>query len=164
MRVPSVLTAVLAALLTFAGTGAQAAGPAQSLGIVFQHENAATERQPYYRAAAPITVRVGGDAARLPSLKLVAHGPDGEAVAAALARTGATFTGDVQLLVPGAWTLAFSTQFGTPFASVPLDVVSEDGADLAARFAFALSASSIVGGALLIGSALRRSRRLRQET
>jgi len=47
---------------------------------------------------------------------------------------------------------------------VPLDVVSEDGADLAARFAFALSASSIVGGALLIGSALRRSRRLRQET
>jgi hypothetical protein len=158
MRVLPVLAAVLAAFLTFASTGAQAAAPAQSLGVVLQRDGAATERLPYYRAAAPITVNVGGDAGRLPSLKLVAHGPSGEAVSAALARTGSTFTGVVQLLAPGAWTLAFSTQFGTPFASVPLSVVSEDGADFAARCAFALSFLSIVAGALLMSGTLRRPR------
>ena len=158
MRVLPVLAAILAALLTFASSGAQAAAPAQTLGLVLHRDAAATERLPYYRAAAPITVNVGGETARLPALTLTAHGPGGEAVTAALARTGNSFTGNVQLLVPGAWTLAFSTQLGTALASVPLNVVNEDGANVAARCAFALSALSIVGGVLLIAGAGRRPR------
>ena len=160
MRVLPILTAVLAGLLTFASSGAQAAAPAQTFGLLLHRDAAATERLPYYHADAPITINVGGETARLPALTLTAHGPRGEAVTAALARTGDSFTGNVQLFAPGAWTLAFSTQLGTALANVPLDVVNEDGADLVARCAFALSALSIVAGVLLIAGAARRPRAL----
>jgi hypothetical protein len=148
-----VFAALFDALLTFVGSGAQAAGSTQTLGVTLHRNHAATERLPHYRAAAPIAVNVGGrEAARLSSLTVTAHGPNGINVVTPLARTGNTFTGNLRLLAPGTWTVAFSTQLGSvdaALASVPLDVVSEDG-DLAARFAFALSALSIAGGLLLV--------------
>jgi hypothetical protein len=108
---------------------------------------------PHYRATPPITINVGGYARRLTSLSVTARGPGGEAITTPLARTGDTFSGNVQLLAPGTWTVALSTQLGSvsaALASVSLDVVSEDGADAAARIAFALSALSIVTGLALI--------------
>jgi hypothetical protein len=108
---------------------------------------------PHYRAAAPIAVNVGGYARRLRSVTVVAHGPGGQAITAPLQRTGETFTGNLQLVVPGTWTVAFSTQLGSvsaALASVPLDVVSEDGADLAARLVFALSALFLIAGFALV--------------
>jgi hypothetical protein len=153
IRALVVLAILIAGLLTFVTSGAQAAGSAQTLGIVLHRNMAATERLPHYRTAAPIAVNVGGDAARLPSLTVTAHGPNGAAVIAPLARTGNTFSGNLQLLAPGAWTVALSTKLGSvsaALASVPLDVVSEDGADLAARFTFALSALLLVAGFALI--------------
>lgn len=153
IRALPAFAALIAALLTFVSSGAQAAGSAQTLGVVLHRDRAATERLPHYRAAAPIAVHVGGsEAARLSSLTVTAHGPGGVAVSAPLTRNGATFTGDLRLLAPGAWTIAFSTQLGSvdaALASVPLDVISEDG-DLAARLAFALSALSIVAGLALV--------------
>lgn len=148
-----ILVGLIAGVLAFAGSGAQAAGPAQTLGIVLHHNTAATERLPHYRTAAPITVNVGGYARRLRTLTVTAHGPGGEAITAPLARTGDTFSGNLHLIVPGTWTIAFSTRLGNAtaaLASVPLDVVSEDGADLAARLAFAISALSIVAGLALV--------------
>jgi hypothetical protein len=153
IRAFPVLAALIIALLTFASSGAQAASSAQTLGVVLHRDRAATERLPHYRAAAPISVNVGGrEAARLSSLTVTARGPGGVAVTAPLARTGDTFSGNLRLLAPGAWTVAFSTQLGSvnaALASVPLDVISEDG-DLAARLAFAVSALSIIAGLGLV--------------
>jgi hypothetical protein len=158
MRVLPMLTAVVVGVLTFAGSGAQAAGPPQTLGVVLHGEDAATERQPYYRAAKPIMVRIGGDAARFASLKVTAHGPSGESVAAPLTRSGDAFSGNMQLFAPGVWTLALTTQIGT-LANVPLHVVTEDAADLAARIAFGLAAIAIAAGLMLIYGAAHRPRR-----
>lgn len=164
MRVMPVLTALVAGLVTFASSGAQAAVPPQSLGVVLRSDAAATERLPFYRAAGPITVNVGGDATRFSSLLLTAHGPSGAAVTRALARTGNTFTGKLRLVAPGAWTIALSTPLGTALASVPLNVVTEDGADFAARCTFALSALSIAAGLMLVIGAARRPSYVRKRS
>ena len=143
----------MAAVVVFAGTGAQAAASSQTLGITLHRNAAATERLPEYRSAAPITVNVGGYARHLKTLTVTAHGPGGEAVSAPLARNGDTFSGDLRLLAPGTWTVALSTQLGTvsaALASVPLDVVSDDGADFAARMTFALAALCIIVGLALV--------------
>jgi hypothetical protein len=152
IRVLSVFAVLLAGLVAFVSTGAQAAGPAQTLGITLQRNEAATERLPHYRTAAPIALKVGG-AARLSSLTVTAHGPGGEAITTPLARSGDTFTGKLRLVSPGTWTVALSTQLGSvssALTSVRLDVVSEDGADFAARLAFALATLSIVAGLTLV--------------
>jgi hypothetical protein len=158
MRVLPMLTAAVAGILTLAGSGAQAAGPSQTLGVVLRGDDAATERQPYYRVAKPITVHIGGDAARFTSLKVTAHGPGGESVAAPLTRSGDAFSGNMQLFAPGVWTLALTTQIGT-LANVPLHVVTDDAADLAARIAFGLAAIAIAAGVMLIYRAARRPHR-----
>jgi hypothetical protein len=148
-----VLVALIAGVFSFAASGAQAASSEQALGIILHRNAAATERLPHYRAAVPISVNVGGYARRLRSLTVTAHGPEGEAITAPLERTGKTFSGNLQLAAPGTWTVALSTQLGSAtaaLASVPLDVVSEDGADLAARLTFALAALSIIAGLALV--------------
>ncbi len=154
IRALVVLVGLLAGVLAFAAGGAQAAGPSQALGVTLHHNRAATERLPQYLSAAPIAVNVKGRyAGRLQSLTVTATGPSGEAVSTPLARTGNTFSGNLHLGAPGTWTVAFSTQLGSvsaALANVPLDVVDEDAADLAARFAFALSALSIVAGLALV--------------
>jgi len=153
IRALAVFAVLLAGFSAFLSSGAQAAGPAQTLGIVLRRDAASTERLPHYRTAAPIAVNVGGDAARLSSLIVTAHGPGGEAITTPLARSGNTFSGNLRLAAAGTWTVALSTQLGSvsaALASVPLDVVSEDGADFAARLAFALAALSIVAGLALV--------------
>jgi hypothetical protein len=153
IRALVVLVGLLAAVLAFAAGGAQAAGPSQALGVTLHHNAAATERLPHYLSAAPISVHVGGYARRLHSLTVTATGPGGEAIRTPLARTGNAFTGNLHLGAPGTWTVAFSTQLGSvsaALANVPLEVVDEDAADLAARLAFALSALSIVVGLALV--------------
>ena len=72
---------------------------------------------------------------------------------APLTRTGDSFSGDLNLIAPGTWTVAISTRLGSvtaALANVPLDVIDEDGADAAARAAFALAALSIVAGLALV--------------
>jgi hypothetical protein len=153
IRAFSIFAVLIAAFVAFVCSGAQAAGPVQTLGIVLQRNAAATERLPHYRTAAPIVVKVGGDADRLTSLTVTAHGPGGEAITTLLARSGNAFTGNLHLIAPGTWTVAFSTQLGSvsaALASVPLDVVSEDGTDIAARLAFALAALSVAAGLALV--------------
>ncbi len=148
-----VFAGLTAGVLAFANSGAQAAGPPQTLAVALHHNAAATERLPHYLAAAPIAVHVGGYARRLRTLTAVAHGPNGEAITTPLARSGDAFSGELHLLAPGTWTVAFSTQLGavpTALANVPLDVVSEDSADLAARLAFAVATLSIVTGLMLV--------------
>jgi len=153
LRVFAVLAVLLAGLLTFISSGAQAAAPEQTLGVVLHRHTAATERLPHYRNSRPIAVHVEGrEASRLPSVTVIARGPGGVAVTAPLTRSGNTFSGNLQLLAPGPWSVAFSTRFGSvsaALANVPLDVVSEDG-DLGARIAFAISALSIAAGLLLV--------------
>jgi hypothetical protein len=148
------LAGLVAAIVVFAGTGAQAAGTAQALGIVLQHNGASTERLPFYRSAAPISVSVRSTAAPVSGMSVTAHGPDGSAVTAPLVRNGDTFTGALNLGAPGTWTLALTTQLGQSFsaalADVPLDVVADDNTDLAARIAWALSALSICAGFTLL--------------
>jgi hypothetical protein len=153
IRALVVLVGLLAGVLAFAASGAQAAGPSQALGVTLHHNAAATERLPQYLSAAPIAVKVGGYARRLRSLTVTATGPSGEAITTPLARTGNSFKGNLHLPASGTWTVAFSTQLGSvsaALANVPLDVVDEDAADLAARLAFALSALSIVVGLALV--------------
>lgn len=148
-----VLAALISGVLPFAVSAAEAAAPPQTLRVTLHRNRAATERLPEYRTAAAISVRVGGDARRLPVLTLTARGPGGRAVTAPLARSGNTFAGDLRLTAPGAWTVAFSTQLGSvtaALASVPLDVVSEGSDDLAARIAFALSALLLIAGLALV--------------
>jgi hypothetical protein len=147
------LAGLTAGVLALADSGAQAAGPPQTLALVLHHNAAATERLPHYLAAVPIAVSVGGYARRLHTVTVVAHGPNGEAITAPLARIGDAFAGDLHLLAPGPWTIAFSTELDSvpaALASVPLQVVTEDPADLAARGAFALAALSIVFGLTLV--------------
>jgi hypothetical protein len=153
LRAFAVLSALVVAVLAFAAGSAQAAGPSQTLRIVLHHDIAETERLPHYRAAAPIAVKVGGYAAGLPPLMVVAHGPGGVAVTAPLVRTGETFSGDLRLIAPGAWTVALSAKLGSvsaALANVPLDVVSEDAADRAVRLTFALAALFIATGLALV--------------
>lgn len=152
MRPLLLLAGLTAGGLAFASNGAQAAAP-QTLALVLHRNAAATERLPHYLTAAPISVRVGGDARSLPTVTVVAHGPNGQAVTTPLTRTGDDFSGDLQPLAPGTWIVAFSTRWGSvpaALADVRLDVVSEDTADLAARLAFALAALSIVIGLTLV--------------
>jgi len=152
IRVLSIFAVFIAGVIAFVSSGAQAAAPAQTLGIVLQQNSAATERLPHYRTAAPIAVKVGG-AAKLSSLTVTAHGPGGQAITTPLARSGNTFTGKLDLISPGTWTLALSTQLGSvssALTSVRLDVVSEDSADFAARPAFALAGLCIVMGLALV--------------
>lgn len=153
LRTVAALTGLLAFAFAFADSGAQAAAPPQTLGVVLHHRHAATARLPYYRTAVPIAVNVGGFAHRLKTLTLTARGPGGEATTTALARTGNTFSGDLQLNEPGIWTIALSTQLGSmpsALASVTLDAVTPDATDLAIRFTFALSALSILAGLSLV--------------
>ena len=147
------LAGIAAVVLAFADSGAQAAGPSQPLAVVLHRNDAATEGLPHYLAAKPIALRVAGYARRLRAVTAVAHGPNGEAITMPLARTGDAYSGDLHLLAAGTWTVALSTQLGSmpsALADIPLQVVNEDAADLAARFTFALAALSIVAGVLLV--------------
>jgi hypothetical protein len=148
------LASLVAAFIAFAGTGAQAASAGQAVGIVLQHNAAATERLPFYRTTAPVAVNVRGDASHLSAITVTAHAPDGTVFSAPLTRTGDTFTGALKLAQPGTWTLALSTQLGSmsaALADVPLQVVAgEDNADLVTRLTFALSALSICAGLTLL--------------
>lgn len=158
------LAGLVAAIVVLAGTGAQAAGSAQAIGIVLQHDAAATERLPFYRTSAPVSVRVRGDAARISAMTITAHAPDGSAISAPLLRTGNVFTVALDLTQPGTWTLALSTQLGSmtaALADVPLEVVDQDGADAAARYAYALSALCIGAGLTLLFRARRIPARVR---
>ena len=149
---------LVAAIVVFAATGAQAAGSAQSLGIVMQHNAAATERLPFYRTTSPIAVNVRGSATKLSGITVTAHAPDGSSFSAPLVRSADGFTGALHLTQPGTWSVALTTQLGsmsTALAAVPLDVVADDNADLAARFAYALSALSIGAGLTLLVRARR---------
>jgi hypothetical protein len=159
IRLFPLLTAIVTALVLFVTDGATAAGSAQKLGVVLHGDAASTERLPHYRISAPIAVHIGGDAARFASLKLTAHGPDGKAVSAPLARSGDAFIGNLRLASPGLWNVAFTTQLGTALASIPLDVVSDDGADVAARITFALGALAIVSGIVIVYRVASRRRR-----
>ena len=86
-------------------------------------------------------------------MSVVATGPDGSAVRAPLVRTGDTFSGVIDLAQPGTWSLALTTQLGSvsaALAAVPLNVVAEDDADLAARCAYALAALSLGAGVTVL--------------
>jgi hypothetical protein len=149
---------LVAAIVVFAATGAQAAGGAQSLGIVMQHDTAATERLPFYRMTSPIAVNVRGSATKLAAITMTAHAPDGSAFTTPLVRTADGFAGALNLTQPGTWSVALTTQLGsmsTALAAVPLQVVADDNADLAARIAYALSALSIGAGLTLLVRARR---------
>ena len=153
LRTLAALTILLAGSIAFADSGAQAADPPQTLGVVLHRNVAATERLPHYRTAAPIAVNVGGYARRLRTLTLSARGPGGQATNALLTRTGDTFSGNLTLTAPGTWTVAFSTQLGSvpaALASFTLDAVSADAADIAIRLAFALAALSLLAGLALV--------------
>lgn len=146
--------------MTFASTAAQAAARAQSLGITLHRNDAATARLAHYHAAAPIAVNVGGKPVRhLSEVTATAHGPGGATITAPLVRDGSAFSGKLRLASPGAWIVDVSAQLGSvnaPLATIPLDVVNEDPADVAAGIAFALSACCIAGGVLLIARTRRR--------
>ena len=155
---------LVAAIIVFAATGAQAAATAQTLGIVMQRNAAATERLPYYRTTSPIAVNVRGDAGKLSSITVTAHAPDGSAFSTPLVRSGNTFTGALKLAQAGTWTVALTTQLGSvsaALADVPLEVVSDDSADFAARIAYAISALSIGAGLTLLLRARRTPVRVR---
>ena len=151
IRVLLVLAGLCAGLLTIAANSAQASST-QTLGIVFHRSHAATVELPHYRTATPLTVNVrGGRSMKLDRVTLTAHGPDGSAVTTPLSRTdNGSFSGNIRLTSPGTWTLALSTQLGSALASVPLDVVGDDGAQWAGTLAFCLSALLIVAGVLII--------------
>ncbi len=153
VRTLFVFAGLVAGVLAFAASGAQAANSAQTLRIVLHHGAAATERLPHYRASAPIAVKVGGTARHLHSVTVVAHGPGGVAVTEPLVRTGDSFSGNLRLIAPGTWTVALLTKLGSASAAVaniPLDVVAEDGAEFAARLTFAFSALAVVAGLALV--------------
>jgi hypothetical protein len=152
------LAGLALAIVVFAGTGAQAAGAGQTVAFVLRHNAASSERLPVYRAAAPIRVKVRGDAGGMSAMRVTATGPGGRAVSAPLVKHGDTFTGALDLTQPGTWSLALTTQLGSmtaALAAVPLRVVAEDGADIAARIAYALSALSIGAGITLLWRARR---------
>ncbi|HEV8019664.1 MAG TPA: hypothetical protein VGP41_00290 [Candidatus Lustribacter sp.] len=154
LRTLAALTVLLAGSFAFADSGAQAADPPQTLGVVLHHNRAATERLPHYRTAAPIAINVGGRyARRLHTLTLTARGPRGESFDAPLTRSGDTFSGNLTLTAPGTWTVAFSTKLGTVPAALTnftLDAVSADAADLAIRLTLAIAALSILAGLALV--------------
>ena len=151
------LAGLVAAIIVFAGTGAQAAATAQAVGFVLHDNAAATERLPFYRSAVPIAINVHAGASSVNAMTVTAHGPGGSAISAPLVRTGDAFTGALHLTLPGTWTLALTSQLGSTsaaLADVPLDVV-DDNADLAARVAWALSALSIGAGFTVLARARR---------
>lgn len=144
---------LVAAIVVFAGTGAQAAGSSQVLGIVLKHDAAATERLPFYRTETPIAVNVSGASSPQAAMTVTAHGPGGSKVTTPLVRSGDTFTGALKLAQPGTWTVALTTQLGSvsaALAAVPLQVVENDNADLVARLAFALAALSLIAGLTIL--------------
>ncbi len=135
----------------------------QSVGFVLHANAAATERLPFYRNQAPIAINVHGDSTGIDAMMVTAHGPDGSDVRTPLVRNGDAFTGALKLTQPGTWTIALSSQLGSmsaALAAVPLEVVADDNADLAARIAWALSALSIGAGCTLVVRARRSSGRI----
>ncbi len=143
---------LLAAWLGFspaAGLGS----PHQAISIVLNSASASTQRLPHYRAAAPISVHVAGDATRFDAVTVTATGPGGLAIRAPLARTQSGFEGALQLATPGAWTIGLTTQIGSvtsAIANVPLDVVPGDGSSLAGYATMVLAALMTIAGALLL--------------
>lgn len=154
VRSLAALTILLAGSFAFADSGAQAADPPQTLGVVLHRSVAATERLPHYHTAKPIAINVGGRfARRLHTLTLTASGPGGESFKAPLTRSGDTFSGNLTLTEPGTWTVAFSTQLGTmpaALANFTVDAVTTDAADLAIRLTLAVAALSLLAGFALV--------------
>jgi hypothetical protein len=161
-RAIPLLAGLIAALVVFVSSGAAASSRPQLLGFTLHRQAASTERLPHYRANAPISVHVTGKAAHLPAaLLLTVNAPDGSAMQTPLVRHGDAFDGSLSLTTPGTWTVVLTSQLGTvttALANVPLDVEAIDGADLAARIAYALSALSIAAGLALVVSVARRPR------
>jgi hypothetical protein len=148
---------LVAAIVVVAATGAQAGTP-QTLGFFLHDTGAATERQPRYHSSAPIAINVAGDTARHSVLTVTAHGPDGSEVTAPLVRAGATFSGALELPAAGRWDVALSARLGSvtaALADVPLQVVSDDSAEVAGRWAFALAALLIGAGSMVLVRARR---------
>jgi hypothetical protein len=144
--------AVLALLLGLVPAAASAA-PHQTLSIVLHASNASTQRLPHYRAAAPIAVKVAGDASRFDALTVTATGPGGIAIRTPLARTVDGFQGAVRLVKPGPWTIALTAQLGSvssAITGIPLDVVAPNGSETAGYVGFVLAAMMLVAGVLII--------------
>ena len=143
---------LLAAWLGAAPAAALGA-PHQSISIVLNSTSASTQRLPQYRAAAPISVHVAGDAAKFDAVTITASGPGGLAIRAPLARTQSGFDGALRLATPGAWTIGLKTQLGSvsgAISDVPLDVVPGDGSSLAGYATMVLAALMTLAGALLL--------------
>jgi hypothetical protein len=143
---------LLAMLVGFTPAAAGAA-PRQMLSIVLNSESASTQRLPHYRAAAPIAVRVAGDARKFDAMTVTATGPDGTAIRAPLARTGAGFEGALRLVTPGAWRIGLTTQLGSvsdAIADVSLDVEPAHGSQRAGYLAMALAALLLAAGVLVL--------------
>jgi hypothetical protein len=143
---------VLAMLLGFAPAAAVAA-PHQTLSIVLHSSSASTQRLPQYRAAAPIAVKVAGDARRFDAVTITATGPGGLAIRTPLARTDDGFQGAVRLVKPGTWTIALDAQLGSvssAVAGIPLDVVAPDGSETAGYAGLFLAALMLVAGIFVL--------------
>ncbi len=143
---------VLALLLGFAPAAAVAA-PHQTLSIVLHASSASTQRLAHYRVAAPISVRVAGDARRFDAVTITATGPGGIAIRAPLARTDDGFQGALRLVRPGAWTIDLTAQLGSvssAVAGIPLDVVAPDGSETAGYAGLFLAALLLVAGVFVL--------------
>ncbi len=130
-----------------------AAGAAshQTLSFVLNSQNASTQRLPHYRAAAPIAVRVAGDARKFDAVTVTATGPDGLAIRTPLARTETGFEGALRLVTPGAWTVALTTRLGPvsdAIGGVSVDVEPSRGSQVAGYatmvLAFMLTATGVL--------------------
>ncbi len=149
------LLLLLAGLLGFTpalpGTGPQ------PLTIALHRENASLARLAHYHTAVPIDVRVAGETQHVDAVTVTAHGPDGTAIHAPLARTANGFEGLLRLAQPGAWTLELTTQLGAVSSAV--DAVSLDvepgGSDLGG-YAFMLLALALTATGIFV--IMRRER------
>jgi hypothetical protein len=146
------IAAVAAAVLALVPLAA-AAAPRQSLSIVLHADDASTQRLPRYRVAAPIAVRVAGDAKRFDAVTLTAKGPGGIAIRTPLARTPDGFQGAVRLVEPGAWTVGLTAHLGSvssAVAGIPLDVEPADGSETLGYLGLAFAIACTAAGILVI--------------
>ena len=144
---------VVLAMLLGLTSGAAIAAPHQTLSIVLHSSSASTQRLPHYRAAAPIAVKVAGDASRFDAVTVTATGPGGIAIRTPLSRTDDGFQGAVRLVKPGEWTIGLTAQLGSvssAVAGIPLDVVAPDGSETAGYAGLLLSALMLVAGVFVL--------------
>ena len=133
----------------------------QLLAFELHSNTIATQGLTRYEGSRPIRVRVAGDALQLGTLSITATGPGGIAMQTPLEPSADGLDAIVHLATPGTWTVALTSHLGYAthaIATIPIEVVTDDGTTVAGIGVMLLAIASIAFGLLICAQPVLRRR------